>query len=72
MRRGHVSGVANVDYDLIARLRNKLAGVAALEEYQLESQAADDDQIRDLFARLEQRALEDVAEPKRARTIRPA
>ena len=62
----HVSGVTNVDYDLIALLHNKLAGIAALEEYQLDAQAAGNDQVRGLFKRLEQRAVEDVAELKRA------
>ncbi|MBI2939884.1 MAG: hypothetical protein HYY04_05545 [Chloroflexi bacterium] len=55
-----VSGVSNINYDLIALLHNKLKGVAALEQYKADAQEASDQEVAQLLEQLERREVEDV------------
>ena len=50
-----MTGVSNVAYDLMVVLTNKLEGVAAMEEYKLDADAANDAAVRAAFERIEQR-----------------
>ena len=59
-----ISGVSNLNYDVIALLCNKLEGIAALEEYKLDAREAGNQESQALFERLQQRATEDVNELK--------
>jgi deazaflavin-dependent oxidoreductase (nitroreductase family) len=54
-RSERVTGVSNVAYDLMVVLTNKLEGVAAMEEYKLDADAANDAAVRTVFERIEQR-----------------
>lgn len=58
----HVSGVTNVAYDLMVVLTNKLEGIAAMEEYKLDADAAHEPAIRAAFERIEQRDREGIEE----------
>jgi hypothetical protein len=55
-----VSGVPNLAYDLLAVLYNKLEGIAALEEYKQDAQAAGDQEALALLEELQQRGTEEV------------
>ena len=57
-----VTGVSNVAYDLMVVLTNKLEGVAAMEEYKLDADAANDAAVRTAFERIEQRERESIDE----------
>jgi hypothetical protein len=57
-----ITGVSNVAYDLTVVLTNKLQGIAALEEYKLDADAADDHEVRAFFDKIEQRDQQDVEE----------
>jgi hypothetical protein len=59
-RSERVTGVPNITYDVMVTLTNKLEGMAALEEYKLDAEAAGDHEVRAAFERLEQRGREDV------------
>ncbi len=59
------SGVSNVAYDLMVILTNKLEGIAAIEEYKLDAEEANDREVLALLERLEQRMREDVQELRR-------
>ena len=61
-RSERVTGVSNVAYDLLVVLTNKLEGVAAIEEYKLDAEAAGDARVRALFERIEQREREAIDE----------
>jgi hypothetical protein len=61
-RSERVTGVSNVAYDLMVVLTNKLEGVAAMEEYKLDADAAGDSQVRTAFERIAQRDREDIDE----------
>lgn len=53
-RSESVTGVSNVAYDLMVVLTNKLEGIAAMEEYKLDADAANDFEVRKAFERIEQ------------------
>ena len=61
-RSERVTGVSNVAYDLMTVLSNKLEGVAAIEEYKLDADAANDAEVRATFERIEQRERESIDE----------
>lgn len=61
-RSERVTGVPNVAYDLMVVLTNKLEGVAAMEEYKLDADAANDPEVRAAFERIEQRERECIEE----------
>jgi hypothetical protein len=61
-RSERVTGVSNVAYDLMTVLTNKLEGVAAMEEYKLDAEAANDAEVRAAFERIEQRDCQDIEE----------
>jgi hypothetical protein len=61
-RSARVTGVSNVAYDLLVVLTNKLEGIAAMEEYKLDADAADDTAVRAAFERIEQRDRQDIDE----------
>lgn len=62
---GRVTGVPNVAYDLMVVLTNKLEGIAAMEEYKLDADAADDPEVRRAFELIEQREREAIDELRR-------
>jgi hypothetical protein len=57
-----VTGVSNVAYDLMVVLTNKLEGVAAMEEYKLDADAAQEPEVRAAFERIEQRERDSIEE----------
>jgi hypothetical protein len=57
-----VTGVSNVAYDLMVVLTNKLEGVAAMEEYKLDADAANDPEVRVAFDRIELRERQSIDE----------
>jgi len=59
-RSGRISGVSNVAYDLMVVLTNKLEGIAALEEYLLDADAADAAEVRAVFERIQTRDRADI------------
>ena len=59
-RSEQVTGVSNVAYDLMAVLTNKLEGVAAMEEYKLDADTANDPEVRAAFERIEQRERQSI------------
>jgi hypothetical protein len=59
---GRVTGVSNVAYDLMVVLTNKLEGIAAMEEYKLDAEAAGDQEARALFEQAVRREREAVDE----------
>ena len=61
-RSERVTGISNVAYDLMVVLTNKLEGVAAMEEYKLDADAANDSEVRAAFERIEQRERQDIDE----------
>jgi LmbE family N-acetylglucosaminyl deacetylase len=61
-RSERVTGVSNVAYDLMVVLTNKLEGVAAMEEYKLDADAATDPEVRAAFERIEQRERQSIDE----------
>jgi hypothetical protein len=61
-RSERVTGVSNVAYDLMVVLTNKLEGVAAMEEYKLDADAANDTAVRAAFERIEQRERQSIEE----------
>lgn len=61
-RSERVTGVSNVAYDLMVVLTNTLEGVAAIEEYKLDADAAGDPDVRSAFERIEQRERESIEE----------
>lgn len=61
-RSERVTGVSNVAYDLMVVLTNKLEGVAAMEEYKLDADAAQDPEVRAAFERIEQRERDSIEE----------
>ena len=61
-RSERVTGVSNVAYDLMVVLTNKLEGVAAMEEYKLDAEVANDPAVRAVFERIEQRERQDIDE----------
>ena len=60
-----ISGVSNVAYDLTALLENKLKGIAAIEEYKQDAQAASDQEVLSLLDQLQQQARQEVDQLKR-------
>ena len=44
-RSERVTGISNIAYDLMVVLTNKLEGVAAMEEYKLDAEAANDSAV---------------------------
>jgi len=56
------TGVTNVAYDLMVVLTNKLEGIAAMEEYKLDADAAHDAAVRAVFERIEHRDREGIEE----------
>jgi hypothetical protein len=61
-RSERVTGVSNIAYDLMVVLTNKLEGVAAMEEYKLDADAAHDADVRAAFERIEQRERDSIEE----------
>jgi hypothetical protein len=61
-RSERVTGVSNVAYDLMVVLTNKLEGVAAMEEYKLDADAANDPEVRAALERIEQRERQSIEE----------
>ncbi|MFN8664705.1 MAG: hypothetical protein U0075_22695 [Thermomicrobiales bacterium] len=62
VRSAQVTGVTNVAYDLMVVLTNKLEGIAAIEEYKLDADSAQEPAVRAAFERIEQRERESVDE----------
>lgn len=62
VRSGQVTGVSNVAYDLMVVLTNKLEGIAAMEEYKLDADAAHEPAVRAAFERIEERDREGIEE----------
>jgi rubrerythrin len=61
-RSERVTGVSNVAYDLMVVLTNKLEGVAAMEEYKLDADAANDREVRAAFERIAERERQSIEE----------
>src|SRR6266536_855876 len=61
-RTENITGVSNVAYDLRVVLTNKLQGIAAIEEYKTDAEAADDHEVRAFLDKIEQRDQQDVEE----------
>jgi hypothetical protein len=61
-RSERMTGVSNVAYDLMVVLTNKLEGVAAMEEYKLDADAANDREVRAAFERIEERERQSIEE----------
>jgi deazaflavin-dependent oxidoreductase (nitroreductase family) len=61
-RSERVTGVSNVAYDLMVVLTNKLEGVAAMEEYKLDADAAKESEVRAAFERIERRERQSIEE----------
>ncbi len=57
-----VTGISNVAYDLMVLLSNHLEGIAALQEYKLDAEEADDADVSAAFDRIEQRYQDGVGE----------
>jgi hypothetical protein len=57
-----VSGISNVTYDLMVTMTNMLEGMAALEEYKIDAEEANDTQVLECFDRLEARMRTDAEE----------
>jgi hypothetical protein len=57
-----VTGVSNVAYDVMVVLSNHLEGIAALQEYKLDAEEAEDAEVTATFDRIEQRYQEGVDE----------
>jgi hypothetical protein len=57
-----VTGVSNVAYDLMVMLSNHLEGIAALQEYKIDAEGADDADVSAAFERIEQRYQEGIEE----------
>ena len=55
-----ISGIPNVTYDLVAVLYNKLEGIAAIEEYRQEAEAAGDREVADFFGECQRTARTEV------------
>jgi hypothetical protein len=58
----HITGVSNVAYDLMVVLTNKLQGIAALQEYKTDADAAGDHEVRAFLDRIERHDQQDVEE----------
>lgn len=57
-----ITGVSNVAYDLLVVLSNHLEGVAVLQEYKVDADAAGDTDVSAAFDRIEQRYQKGIAE----------
>jgi len=57
-----ITGVSNVAYDLMVVLTNKLQGIAAMEEYKADADAASDKEARAFLDKIEHRDQQDVEE----------
>lgn len=57
-----VSGVSNVAYDIMVTLSNHLEAIAALQEYKIDADEADDSEVAAAFQKIEQRYQEGVSE----------
>jgi hypothetical protein len=57
-----ITGVSNVAYDLMTVLTNKLQGMAAMEEYKLDAEAAGDREVARFFGRIEERDRQEIGE----------
>lgn len=55
-----ISGVSNVTYDLISVLSNELEGIAAIEEYKQDAEAAGDREVVAFFESWQQTARAQV------------
>jgi hypothetical protein len=61
-RSEQVTGISNVAYDLMTVLTNKLQGMAAIEEYRLDAEAAGAREVSACFQRIEERDRQDAEE----------
>lgn len=57
-----ITGVSNVAYDLMVVLSNHLEGIAALQEYKLDAEEAEDTDVKAAFDRIEQRYQDGIDE----------
>jgi len=57
-----VTGVSNVAYDVMVVLSNHLEGIAALQEYKLDAEEANDADAAAAFDRIERRYQEGIGE----------
>ena len=57
-----VTGISNVAYDLMVVLTNKLQGIAAIEGYKQDANAAADRQAADFLKRIEERERQEIGE----------
>jgi hypothetical protein len=62
VRSNRVSGVSNVAYDLMVTLSNHLEGIAAIQEYKIDSNDAGDPDVTAAFDHIEQRYQESIDE----------
>ena len=57
-----VSGVSNVAYDVMVTLSNHLEAIAALQEYKIDADEANDSEVTAVFEKIERRYQEGVEE----------
>jgi len=62
IRSDRVSGVSNVAYDLMVVLSNHLEGIAAIQEYKIDSNDAGYSNVTTVFDHFEQRYQESIGE----------
>lgn len=62
IRSDRVSGVSNVAYDLMVVLSNHLEGIAAIQEYKIDSADAGDPDVTATFGHIEQRYQDSIGE----------
>lgn len=48
-----ISGISNVAYDLMTVLSNHLEGIAAIQEYKIDADEANDTEVSAVFDRIE-------------------
>ena len=59
-----ITGVSNVAYDLMVVLSNHLEGIAALQEYKLDAEEAEDTDVKAAFDRIERHYQDGIDELK--------
>ncbi len=57
-----ITGVSNVAYDVMVMLSNHLEGIAALQEYKIDADEAEDTDVKAAFERIEQRYQDGIDE----------
>lgn len=59
-----ISGISNVAYDLMAVLYNKAEGIAAIEAYKMDAEEDGDQEVQDLFDRIQQEETRHIEQLK--------